>query len=130
MDRLRQHLRRIWPAVLAVVVVGLSPSAAKAGGIFFRNETNQTLYVRGCSLVNGKLVQWPLLTIPPGKFMYDAKVPMGDRQITITDQVGRLVFNDVLRAYDGNDIAFGILPVMQMKGPPQLKLEKRMLPMQ
>jgi hypothetical protein len=129
MDHLRQLLQRTWPAVLAVVVVGLLPLVADAGGIYFRNETNTTLYVRGASInpANGKLMPWPLLTIPPGKFMYDPDVPKGDRYITITDPNNRLLFNDVLRAYDGNDLALGIVPVL-MKGPPKVMLEKRMLP--
>jgi hypothetical protein len=129
MDRLRHHLKSPCRALLAVVVVGLLPVAADAAGIYFRNETNQTIYVRGCSIVNGMIVRGPLMTIPPGKIMMDVNVPKGDRYIKITDSANRVLFDEA-RPFDGTDTFFGVVPLMQMKGPPRVILDKRMIPMQ
>jgi hypothetical protein len=127
MDRFRGCLRNAWQALLAVVVLGSLPVAADAAGMLFKNDTNQTIYVQGSSLLGGKIVRGPLLQIPPGKMMWDAPVPKGDRHIKITDGANRVLYDYVIR-FDGVDACYTWMPVMQPKGPAKMELVPTKLP--
>jgi hypothetical protein len=119
-------LKNAGGVLLALVVLGLAPVVVEAAGIGFRNETNQMIYVQGCSNINGKPVRGPLLQIPPGKILWDIGLMKGDRVIKITNAANQTLFEDV-RFFDGNDTFYGVVPVIY-KGPPKVVLDKRMLP--
>jgi hypothetical protein len=124
MFRFWQSLGNTKHPLLAAVVLGFLPVAVEAAGIYYRNETNQTIYVRGFSVVNGQRVQGQLLIIPPGKILMDINVPKGDRYIRITDANNRVLFEEQ-RSFDGTDTFYGVVPV---KGPPKVFLDKRAMP--
>jgi hypothetical protein len=125
MFRSWQRLGNAKQALLAVVVLGFLPVAVEAAGIYYRNETNQTIYVRGFTVIKGQRVQGDLLIIPPGKILMDINVPKGDRYIRITDVNNRVLFEEP-RSFDGTDTFYGVVPV---KGPPKVLLDKRPMPM-
>jgi hypothetical protein len=122
-----QRLGNAKQALLALAVLGLLPVAVEAAGIYFSNETNQIIYVRCYSIINGQRVQGQLLSIPPKGILMDINVPKGDRYIRITDGSNRVLFEEP-RYFDGTDAFYGVVP-MPMKGPPKVFLDKRAMPM-
>jgi hypothetical protein len=126
MDNALGCLKNTWRILLVLAGLGVAPMVAEAAGIGFKNDTNQMIYVQGCSIVNGKPVRGPLLQIPPGKTLWDLGLPKGDRLIKITNAANQTVFEE-LRFFDGTDTFYGVVPVIY-KGPPKVFLDKRMLP--
>jgi hypothetical protein len=126
MDHTQGCLKSAWRLLLALAVVVLAPLTVEAAGIGFKNDTNQMIYIQGCSIINGKPVRGPLLQIPPGKTLWDIGLMKGERHIKITNAANQVLF-DAPCIFDGTDTFYGVIPVVY-KGPPKVFLEKRPLP--
>src|SRR5438876_1612544 len=94
-----------------LLVIGVAPVHAQAGGIGFRNELKAPVVVQGVSVVTGVVRRGPPIVIPPGKVGWDNRLPPGIRFISVYDanQPNTILIREEPVPFQGRDLAFIIL---------------------
>jgi hypothetical protein len=130
MTRHLRPFRKVCLGLLTLAAFGALPGTAAAAGMGFRNDLMIPVIVQGESVGTPVVRRGPPLLIYPRKAAWDTNLPTGKRLITIYDArqptrvLGRFVLN-----FDGNDIAYSILPVPTPPNlPPRVRLEIITLP--
>lgn len=81
-------------ALLAVIALGLLPAAAEAGGLAFRNDTDNPVFVQGVAIIKGVARRGKLHALRPGQVSREPILLPGPVPLLIR-----------VRVYDGNQPA-------------------------
>src|SRR5262245_50110721 len=121
---------------LTPIAVGISASAAEAGGLVgYRNDTHQVVVVQSTVTVNGVTRRSKPQMLYPGEVALDGLVVQGSRRISVTDpkKPNTPLFQGDMVCTD--DVFFSIQTkavVMPIKGqpakPPEVELIKTQAP--
>src|SRR5947207_3287742 len=113
MIRYCERLVRPRAGLLAVVLVCLLPSLARAEDVVFRNECRTSIVVQTGVYVNGMLNKDQPVLLRPGEATDKIKANV-ERIVIVWDaRTNRVLFRDVLKA-DRNPRTYGIQPDPQV----------------
>jgi len=124
MNRSFERLVRPSVGLLAVALVCLLPSLARAENVVFRNDCRSSVVVQTAVVVKGVVQKDQPVLLRPGDTTDKIPTDM-DRIVTVYDaRSNKMLFRDVLKADPKNPRAYAILPDPQVMNKVRLVQRK------